>query len=1166
MTTIPSYTPTIAAPEPQHIRDNIARLVRADLVGPLGGHEEELEQRPGERYIVGTLAPRDEVLAPEKDEDLEGAEEDEDAQGPSDSGSASRVTMLPQSFGLTFAVDRACSALSVTARWGRYEHAPSSSKETPTGKPKSAWLRRPFECTSDPLVLGEGAIAPWQPDSERADIRVTGRVRERDSQWIVTLFLVNDQRAPEKNRDEAWLFQCELQVHAADGSAAFVRRPLERMGHAGDPAAMAEERELAMLHRHDLEFAVGHGVSVEWELAPNDVARAGSVRTEALPSYDVARMDPVTEADESSLTALELDMRTLGETADSDFAQRLTPLAEAYGGWIKRQRERIERGDDHLAPHADVARAAMTKADAALTRIRAGIELLGSNALAAESFRLANLAMAVQRERGYVIRERRKGVTVDEVNIPAKERGRWYPFQLAFMLLNLPSLTDLHHADRSDPEAAAGDLLWFPTGGGKTEAYLGLAAYAMVLRRLQGPIEGHSGEHGVAVLMRYTLRLLTIQQYQRAAALMCALEVLRRKARGAGDAGLGDTPFRIGLWVGGTTTPNSTRESAESVTRARRRQGEFHGVHALQVSRCPWCGEKLSLRSNVHVETYSRGRARTVIACGDSQGACPFTLAQSPGEGLPLLAVDEEIYRNPPALLIATVDKFARMPWAGETQTLFGKVDGLCPRHGFQSPEIEDAGRHNAAGPLPAVQARPHGPLRPPDLIIQDELHLISGPLGSLVGLYETALDELASWTVGGRRVRPKLVASTATIRRADQQMRDLFARRLEVFPPQGLDAPDNFFARRRDTAKVPGRRYLGICAPGRRVKNTYIRAYLAAMLAAQSEYEQWDAAADPWMTLVGYFNTLRDLGGMRRVVEDDVRTRLEQGDRLGFRRRLRPNVRELTSRLPSSQIPVVLDDLDLQFSAAAAKERKGRGERGEFRGPSPVDVLLATSMVSVGVDVPRLGLMVVAGQPKTTSEYIQATSRVGRRFPGLVLVALNWARPRDLSHYERFRQFHATFYRHVEALSVTPFAPRALDRGLSGVLVALVRLSEQRLNANAQAQDFATGDPLAVAAREAILRRVQAVTGQRERVEQVARMIDSRFDEWSARVRRAAMGSQLGYEERRDGSTTGLLRQAELGERDPFTCLGSLRDVEPGVPLMLDDYQMDALPKEDRR
>lgn len=1154
----------LEAPSAQVIRDDIARLVRADLMGPLGGPQEELEQRPGERYIVGTLAPRNEQLAPEKDEELNGPDDDDDDSGPGESTGASRVTLLPQSFGLTFAVDRACKAIVVTASWGRYERGPSADKETPTGKPKTIWLRRPFEIASPPIELTDGVLETWSPDPERRPIEVTGRVRGRDGQWIITLFLVNGQDSPEKLRDEAWLFQAGFSVTAADGSAAFVSHLLQRAARGTDPASLAEERELAMLHRHDLEFAVGHGVSAEWEVAENDVTRATCVRTEALPGYDVARMDPVSEKDEPGLNSLELDMRRLGETRDVDFARALAPLSDTYSEWIARQRARIGRGDDRLPDHQDTALQALQKAEAALVRIRAGVDLLAREPVAAEAFRFANLAMALQRERAYWIAERRRGASGEGGELPASERGRWRPFQLAFILLNLPALTDLHHPDRSDPYSAAGDLLWFPTGGGKTEAYLGLAAYAMVLRRLQGTIEGRAGEHGVAVLMRYTLRLLTVQQYQRAAALVCAMEWLRRERIANGDARYGETPFRIGLWVGASTTPNSTQESDESVSRARKRQGDYHGAHALQVTKCPWCGEKLSLRSNVHVETYERGRARTIIACSDGTGQCPFTLRQAPGEGLPLLSVDEEIYRNLPALIIATVDKFARMPWSGATQMLFGRVEGRCPRHGFHSPELKDAGNHKSLPAFPAVRMQPHGPLRPPDLIIQDELHLISGPLGSLVGLYETALDELSCWTVAGKRVRPKLVASTATIRRADQQMRDLFVRRLEVFPPQGLDASDNFFARRRSTDHVPGRRYLGVCAPGRRVKNTYIRAYLAAMLAAQAEYELWDVAADPWMTLVGYFNTLRDLGGMRRVVEDDVRTRLEQGDRLGFRRRLRPKVRELTSRLPSSQIPVVLDDLELLFSKAGGEARKAKSQKGEQAGPAPVDVLLATSMVSVGVDVPRLGLMVVAGQPKTTSEYIQATSRVGRRDPGLVLVALNWARPRDLSHYERFRQFHATFYRHVEALSVTPFAPRALDRGLSGVLVSLVRLRESRLNGNEKAQEFKRDDALVKAAVEAILRRVEAVTGQRDRVDQVKGMLNARLDEWANRARRDRQGGQLGYESKQDGSTAGLLKPAELGERDPFTCLGSLRDVEPSVNLVLDDYQMDMLRKED--
>ena len=158
------------------------------------------------------------------------------------------------------------------------------------------------------------------------------------------------------------------------------------------------------------------------------------------------------------------------------------------------------------------------------------------------------------------------------------------------------------------------------------------------------------------------------------------------------------------------------------------------------------------------------------------------------------------------------------MPWNGQTQMLFGKVTEVCDRHGFLSPEVADGKYHPARNSLPSVKNRPHSFLRPPDLIIQDELHLISGPLGSMVGLYESAVDELCSWEVDSKKVRPKVVASTATIRRAPDQVQKLFVRRLEVFPPQGTRIRDSFFAIQRPTgADYPGRRYLGFSPFGRR-------------------------------------------------------------------------------------------------------------------------------------------------------------------------------------------------------------------------------------------------------------------------------------------------------------------------------------------------------------
>jgi len=302
-----------------------------------------------------------------------------------------------------------------------------------------------------------------------------------------------------------------------------------------------------------------------------------------------------------------------------------------------------------------------------------------------------------------------------------------------------------------------------------------------------------------------------------------------------------------------------------------------------------------------------------------------------------------------------------------------------------------------------------------------------------MVALYETAIDELCSWEVNGKRVRPKVIASTATISRAPDQVRKLFVRKLEVFPPQGTNIQDSFFAIQREIGQEhPGRRYLGICAFGRRYPVAMIRTYVAHLAAAQVLYDQYDSLADPWMTLAGYFNSIRELAGTRRLVEDDIRARLRDADQRGLAKRRVRAVEELTSRKSGTDIPRILERLEARFNQALEAQRAQ--ERKDGKPPSsttPYDVVLATNMISVGVDVDRLGMMLVAGQPKNTSEYIQATSRIGRSSsaPGLVCTIYNWARPRDLSHYERFEHYHETFYKHVEPLSVTPFSSRALDR-----------------------------------------------------------------------------------------------------------------------------------------
>ncbi len=1167
---------SLAKPSAAVIRDELLDLVRRDLEGPAGGPEEQIDPAHfpmvHERYVVGTLAPRgldlnkmtgglDDLAATVTREGDDG-HETESAQGA--------PAFLPSSFGLSCTIASDVEAIAVTAAWGRYEKV---DIELADASKKRVWQRFPFEARSHPIPLVEGRLKPWQPSAEQPEVVVTGITRRRDDLWVVSVFLVNRQEPRKRDIDEAWLFQVRLEVEGVDESPIFVRRLIERDADRIDPLAWHEERMLQMAYRHIGEFATGHGTAVHAELAAGDPARAVRVVTRSIPRYDVPKTDVPSASDNPDLAGPVLDMKALAEAATpAVLAAMLVPLADAYAHWIAHRRADIDDPASGLEPFRtarhDAPMEAINQCEAALTRIRLGIALLQTSPQAFEAFRFANQAMALQRVRSLYAERRRRGESVDLAAVDTPANHAWRPFQLAFILLNLPSITDLKHPERSDKTGAVADLLWFPTGGGKTEAYLGLASYAMALRRLQGVVAGRDGRAGVAVLMRYTLRLLTIQQFQRAAALICACELLRRdstlKGENGGAGRWGDEPFRIGLWVGQKTTPNWVDDADEAI-RQERGAGEKMGFGAgspAQLTHCPWCGSRIEAGRDIEVETEAKGRLRVVTYCSDRLGRCEFSRPQSPGEGIPAMVVDEEIYRRLPTLLIATVDKFAQMAWRGETQMLFGRVDKFCPRHGYRNPSVEDTDSHPKRGHLGAVKSQPVAPLRPPDLIIQDELHLISGPLGTLVGLYETAIDTLCTWEVDGVAVRPKVIASTATVRQAKDQIWGLFMRQIAVFPPQGLDARDNFFAVQRPTSAVPGRAYLGVCAPGRRLKKVLIRVYTAFLAAAQFLYESkgYGVDADPWMTLVGYFNSMRELGGMRRLVDDDIRQALRDTDKRGLTTRKAPIVEELTSRKRASEIPEMLDRMEVCFDPAIAAARKQGGAKNT---PYALDVLLATNMVSVGVDVKRLGLMVVAGQPKTTAEYIQATSRVGREKPGIVCSVYNWARPRDLSHYERFEHYHATFYQHVEGLSVTPFAPRAVQRGITGVLVSLIRDLGFEYNANSSAHNLDRSRDLVQAALQAILERENSIAEGHARVDDLRAMLERRIDDWLNLVVRR-QGSRLGYVDARDGVTKGFLEKPRLGPWTTFTCLNSLREVEPTAGLILNPAPIfDELPPE---
>ncbi|MEV6872232.1 DISARM system helicase DrmA [Amycolatopsis sp. NPDC051128] len=1185
----------------RQVRSELERFLVRDLLGPWAGDMEELPAGtiPSERYILGVLTPARVALDAEATDAT--ASDDGSGEGTGEvTAAAAAGSMSPASLGLSFSVPLDVPTVLVRASWGRYVQGPSQTQLTEAGTPRLVWQH---VASGGTVLLNMTEPEPsGRPDTEQPDVVVRARCRPHRGSRVVDVAIVNTQPEPDDRRDSARLFQVRLEVTAADGAAA-VFLPHNDPSHvvADDVPTEAdlERLSLEMLYRRARQFAVGRNAGVNAERRAGDGC-AWRVSTTNLPSFEVEQTVAPQATQVPQLAGLEVEMRVLASAPRGEVIAALRPLSDGYRTWLDEQ-EHKATADTTLAGHGRAAAANLRAARVAADRISAGIDLLAADTEAGnqawQAWKFANLAMAMQREHTELAVERAKDpeltLTAGLALVNEPRRRSWRPFQLAFVLLNLPSLTDPSHPDRAHAAAANGpglaDLLFFPTGGGKTEAYLGLTAYTFAIRRLQGIVgtgaDARDGRSGVAVLMRYTLRLLTAQQFQRAATLVCAAEHLRRDAATAQRAGgppnpWGDEPFRIGLWVGSKVTPNWFDQAKQALDMMRARYAGAGASNPIQVLACPWCGRVIEPGQDAECDTTRR---RVIVWCGDPDGQCAYSRKQSAawGEGLPVVTVDEEVFRLAPALVIGTVDKFAQLPLRGQTGLLFGHTRSICARHGYRHPDLtrktecKDGG-HPRKGTLEGTKPRDCGPLRPPDLIIQDELHLISGALGTMVGLYETAVERLGSWTVNGAMVRPKVLASTATVRRAHEQVHCLFNRELAIFPAPVLDAGETFFSTQIPVDdEHPGRRYLGICAHGQRIKQVQIRVAQMLLAAAQLLFDEHGRAADPYMTLVDYFSSTVELAGMRRLVDDDIATRLQQQSRRGLRDRRNLELRELTARINSQDIGRSLSALantfnpDIDSTAAKAAvtallkaRREGHGQSAQAQatldslprheaGAKPVDMLLATSMLQVGVDVARLGLMVVTGQPKNSAEYIQASSRVGRdpQRPGLVVTIFNWARPRDLAHLETFVHFHETFYARVEPLSVTPFADRAMDRGLAAVLVSTLRHALHDWEGEPGAHRVPVTGPAVDSAIAWIAERAGDVVGDAAHTEKVVTMCRELMDDWDRR-RKGLESGVLSYTRPQDNLVP--LLDPGVGSWGTWSAGWSLREVEPETNLLI--------------
>ena len=1000
------------------LRDKLYDAIKEELFGPLDPTSQEvLSDSPANRYFCGVLYPSAISLDAESNEapvdpndaiEWDGKKKDAvgvaslyDLSDEQESDLNLSNAFKQSALSLSVAVSKD-DTLSIQASFAIYKQK------------EFTFTRHPFVKNIEDIPVQEILKAAetedgfyrelYKEDDALLFLRIFPRWHQKNS-IVFTVSLVNGSKGSNKGGfNSRTFFQAELKIKSTIGFDAF----FERANGANDNQ---DRLNNALLYRKVHNYAIGHGCSPIWDDRGDGTPK--EVFSSFLPFYELKAVVP-------SGNSENLSMRLFSQESESaNTFKILDSFCNGYEEWIaKRETDDLPTVPAHLK---QVAEQNLHNCKKCLQRMKRGVEILKTNISAFTSFRLMNRAMLLQQihskiptevQRLEVYQEMGKDkirVAPDDYHIPNpdaftpeedKRYGHWRAFQLGFVLLTIESMVDPSSSDRGTI-----DLIWFPTGGGKTEAYLGLTAFTLIYNRLLGNDKGDC----VQVFMRYSLRLLTSQQYQRAASLICALEYMRRHE----TFDLGTIPFSIGLWVGQSSTPNTRSDALKKLDKLVDAAGETkdskRAKNPFIITRCPWCGAEMGVSPhNRRVFGYKKTAGaitkKKFLFCCDNP-ACEFhspTMAEYEKYCLPLKVIDQDIYENPPSLLIGTVDKFAMIPFRGDdARSLFGLSQG-------------------------ATKTRSH-----PQLVIQDELHLITGPLGSAVACYETMFDALCSASDDGD-IKPKIVASTATISQAASQCHCLFGvpeDNVRIFPSPCLDANVTYFS---DIDKnKPGRKYVGVYSPASSSSSTSAIHFLASVLASKKtiDWEGNEAAKDAYWTNICYFNAIRELAQATTWENTDV---AEQEARIAKRKdptayKLPTYLSmEMNSRNGDEDVSTYLTGLNTPFS-----EKNNKA----------LDLVYTTNMFSVGVDIDRLGLMTVFGQPKTASEYIQATSRVGRRTeerPGIVFTLYNPCRPRDKSIFEAFESFHSKLYASVEPMSVTPFSPHMRKKAIAALLVGV--------------------------------------------------------------------------------------------------------------------------------
>ena len=854
--------------------------------------------------------------------------------------------------------------------------------------------------------------------------------------YIVTITISNTQKLdPLKsgkqlsiNQNEKTLFEVEFKCIIESGN-------IDIYPSKNKALLSNEEKDIELRYKDLHIYAVGHGTAVNWQYN-----RQGKMEiwTDFVPSVEV----PQVTADTCEKSDKVLEFNFLKNCGENDSViKELNRFVANYEEWISEQEKKANHEDEE---DRKTAKKIVKNLTIAKKRMNQAVELLKNDKQARIAFSTANEAMLMQ----WISGDINKGIKKEE------SLYKWRPFQLAFILMTLESVTNEDSNFRDTL-----DLIWFPTGGGKTEAYLGLMAFLFIYRRLKYP----ASAGGTVSIMRYTLRLLTSQQFLRASRVISALELIRQQKSEL----FGEEPFSIGLWVGSASSPNTFNQVKKIL--------EEKQFSKLVVNSCPWCNSKFTEANYILSENDFH------FTCKNEN--CDF--GKVPNNKLPCNVIDETLYQSPPSLLISTVDKFARLAWEERAGSFFGNSRN-----------------------------------RPPELIVQDELHLISSALGSIVGLYEVAIDTV----LVARGMRAKYIASTATIKNAAKQVKTLFARDMAIFPPPGLRYDDSYFAKTVPIEEKAGRLYVGYLAP--LLDRQHCLEPLAGVLlsAPVKLFKDDEQYMDKWWTQIVYHGSLKGVGNSRTLYQSGIKSYLNkftienmkndiEEEYPGFLKDGRfesiedfkkiqdPNIKAIVDKyLPVRGIRVktltsnqTAEENALIFDALAKDKDDSEA----------IDVALATNMISVGLDVSRLALMIINGQPLTTAEYIQASSRVGRgETPGIVFMNYYKTQARSLSHYENFRSYHDSFYRFVEPSSLTPFTYQARSRALHAALVIAIRYSGIGLLHNNTADDFDKENDLIKKVIRKMKRRCEkAIDGNSELVKKTSDHIDTLVAEWDSEV-----------------------------------------------------------------